>query len=236
MRLGAWLRALAGLNAQTVNGSEGATFPFWSPDSRFLAFFAGGKLKKVDLSGAPPQTLCDARGTGAGRGTATASSSLRRRKTDRCFVSRHPAACPFNSPRLDASHQETAHRHPYFLPDGQHFLFTVVSAKPEISGIYVGSLDSKERKRILGSMLKAAFVPPDHVLFVRHDAPRLAFSGRAAAPGGTLMAQPFDAKRFEIVGDPVPIAEVGGNFGTAPPDLPCLTVECSPIGVATRTG
>ena len=92
----------------------------------------------------------------------------------------------------------------------------MISAESENSGIYVGSLDSKERKRILSSGLKAAFAPPNHLLFVQHEASaNQARIGGLAGAGGTLMVQQFDPKRFEIVGDPVPIADVGGNFGNS---------------------
>jgi eukaryotic-like serine/threonine-protein kinase len=207
-----WLRALDRLNAQTVNGSEGAVLPFWSPDSRFLAFFAGGKLKKVDVSGAPPQTLSDA--TGSVGGTWNRDGVILF-GTFQGPLYRVSASTPTQLTQLDTSRQEIAHRHPYFLPDGQHFLLTVVSAKPENSGIYVGSLDSQERKRILSSGLKAAFAPPNHILFVQHDAALPTFGVAALGSTGTLMAQRFDPERFEVMGDPFPIAEVMANFGNS---------------------
>jgi len=196
-----WLRALDRLTAQTVNGSEGALFPFWSPDSRFLGFFAGGKLKKVDILGGAPQILCDApRGAGGAwnrDGVIVFAPTL----DGPLFRVAASGGVPLPLTELDRSRQEIAHRHPYFLPDGQHFIYTAVSTKSENSGIYVSSLDSKERKRILNSMVKAVFAPPNQVLFVRDDA---------------LMAQAFDPKRLELSGDPFPIAEqVGTNIVTS---------------------
>jgi Tol biopolymer transport system component len=211
-----WLRALDRLNAQTVNGSEGAAFPFWSPDSRFLAFFAEGKLKKLDVSGAPPQTLCDAAQSDGGTWNRDGVIVFAPTFQAPLFRVSASGGIPAQLTHLDTSRQEIAHRHPYFLPDGQHFLFTVVSAEPENSGVYVGSLDSKERKRILSSGLKAAFAPPNHILFVQHEASAFqASTVGAAGAGGTLMAQQFDPNRFEIIGEPLPIAEVGGNFGNS---------------------
>jgi len=195
-----WLRALDRLNAQTVNGSEGAFFPFWSPDSRFLGFFAGGKLKKVDILGGAPQILCDVpRGVGGAwnrDGVIVFAPTLE----GPLFRVAASGGVPLPLTELDRSRQEIAHRHPYFLPDGQHFIYTAVSTTSENSAIYVSSLDSKERKRILNSMVKAVFAPPDHMLFMRDD---------------TLMAQAFDPTRLEVSGDPFQIADqVGTLFGT----------------------
>jgi Tol biopolymer transport system component len=211
-----WLRALDRLDAQIVNGSEGATFPFWSPDSRFLAFFADGKLKRVDLSGAPPQTLCDASGRNGGTWNRDGVIVFGASQDGPLFRVAAAGGMPDQLTSLDAARQETAHRHPYFLPDGQHFLYTVVSADSEVSGIYVGSLDSNERKRVVSSGLKATFAAPNHLLFVQHEASLFQTStvGFAGA-GGTLMAQQFDPQQFETIGDPVPIAGVGGNFGNS---------------------
>src|SRR4030095_3128108 len=87
--------------------------------------------------------------------------------------------------------------HPYFLPDGKHFLYTAISSKAENSGIYVGSLDSKERKFLLATVQKGAFSPPGYLLFMRE---------------ATLMAQQFDPTRLELSGDPFRVAEdVGIN-------------------------
>jgi hypothetical protein len=98
---------------------------------------------------------------------------------------------------LDHSRSETVHRFPSFLPDGQHFLYTAVNSSAENSGVYVGSLASKQRTRILGSDVKAVFSRPDHILFMRED---------------MLMAQMFDPDRSELRGDPFMVAEsVGAN-------------------------
>jgi len=191
-----WLRALDRLNAQTVNGSEGALFPFWSPDSRFIAFFAGGKLKKVDILGAAPQTLCDASRGHGGAWNRDGVIVFAPTPDGPLFRVGASGGVPVQLTELDRSRQEIAHRHPYFLPDGQHFIYTAVSTTFENSAIYVSSLDSKERKRILNAMLKAAFAAPDHILFMRDDA---------------LMAQAFDPKRLEVSSDPFLIADQVGT-------------------------
>src|SRR4029434_22417 len=93
---------------------------------------------------------------------------------------------------LDQSDLETAHRWPYFLPDGRHFLYFVRSSRAESEGIYVGSLDAKETKRLLHTALDVAYAPPGFLLFLRNE---------------TLMAQRFDADKLELTGEPFPVAE-----------------------------
>jgi hypothetical protein len=102
---------------------------------------------------------------------------------------------------LDRARDETAHQYPKFLPDGQHFIFFVQSAKTENRGLYLGSLGSKEVKHLVATDVMGLFAAPDHLLFVR---------------GATLMAQRFDTHRFELQGDPFPVAEdVGSSAGNA---------------------
>ena len=101
--------------------------------------------------------------------------------------------------RLDASRQETRHIRPVFLPDGDHFLFVAQSRNPENTGVFAGSLQSEEIKRLLATELKVAFAPPDHLLFVRDT---------------TLMAQQFDEENLALMGDPVPVAQdINSNPG-----------------------
>ena len=147
-----WLRPLGALSAQPLAGTEGASNPFWSPDSRFIGFFADGKLKKIDAAGGPPQTLCNAPG-GRG-GTWNRDGVIVFAPDYNSALSRVPAAggAPALLP-LDKSRKEKVHHFPYFLPDGRHFLYragvTIAYARDEGNGIYVGSLDSSEYKLIL---------------------------------------------------------------------------------------
>jgi eukaryotic-like serine/threonine-protein kinase len=193
-----WVRSLEHLNPQILQGTEGGTSPFWSPDARFIAFFSAGKLKKVDLLGAPPQTLCDAAATGGGTwnrdGVILLSDA--RGPIRRVDASGGPAQ-PVTD--LDKSRDETAHLRPYFLPDGRHFLFLATSTKPENTAIFAGSLDSKERKQLVSSNAMAVFAPPHYLLFLRQ---------------ATLMTQEFDPDRLELRGDPFPVAEQVGIGGT----------------------
>jgi serine/threonine protein kinase/Tol biopolymer transport system component len=199
-----WVRALDHLDGQTVRGTEsqaGGGFPFWSPDGRFIAYFADGKLKKVDLQGAPPLTLCEASNGHGGTWNRDDVIVFAPTTSGPLFRVQGAGGGVSQVTELDKSRQELAHRHPYFLPDGRHFLYLAVSGKAENSGIFVASLDSKDRKFLVATGLKATFAPPDRLLYVRDS---------------TLMAQRFDPKRLEIGGDPYPIAEdIGSSFANS---------------------
>src|SRR5262249_35010902 len=127
-----WIRPLDTVDARPLSGTEGGGYPFWSPDSRFLAFFTGagaGKLKKVDVSGGPPQTLCDAPATLAvdSGGAWNREGVILFRGIDGA-INRVPDAGGIATPvtTLDASRQESDHVAPHFLPDGRHFLFAAL--------------------------------------------------------------------------------------------------------------
>ncbi|MEK7752484.1 MAG: hypothetical protein AAB654_11250, partial [Acidobacteriota bacterium] len=198
-----WVRPLDSLAAQPLAGTEDATFPFWSPDSRFLAFFSQGKLKKVDVSGGPPQTLCNA-DTPLRGGAWNRDGTILFVGGNRSPIRRVPAAGGVPTPvtTLD-SPTELAHRWPQFLPDGRHFLYWLYAADREKSVVVLASLDdkpdSKERRRLLpgGSM---AVYSAGHLLFERE---------------GVLMAQPFDVSGLELRGEPFPVVQqVGQIAGT----------------------
>ncbi|HEY3157330.1 MAG TPA: protein kinase, partial [Vicinamibacterales bacterium] len=190
------IRPLGALSADSLAGTEGASYPFWSPDSRFLGFFAEGKLKKIDASGGPPQTLCDAP---LGRGGAWNRNGLilfSPGAYDPLFRISAAGGAVSQVTRIDQASQELSHRWPQFLPDGVHFLFlawsTQMTGSDAAHSVYVGSLDSDESRLILRSGSRVAYAEPEHLLFMRE---------------GVLLAAGFDAKRLSIVGDPIPLAE-----------------------------
>jgi eukaryotic-like serine/threonine-protein kinase len=196
-----WVRSLDSLSAQALSGTDGVTSasPFWSPDSRFIAFFADGKLKKIDTSGGSPQTLCNAPDGRGGTWSRDGVILFAPGSTGGLFKVSEKGGEPVPATTLDKSRSEISHRFPYFLPDGRHFLYLARGNQNDSRGIYVGLLDSNETKQLLPSALSAAYAPPGFLLFSRNE---------------TLMAQAFDADRLELSGEPFPLAEqVGFNVG-----------------------
>jgi len=187
-----WLRALDSFDARPLAGTEGAIQPFWSPDSRSVAFFANTKLKRIDLSGGAPQTVCDAPSNVSGAWGRDGTIIFSRGIASGLY--RVPAAggTPVQLTVVDQSRNEIEHIWPFFLPDGRHFIFLVRNAQPENSGVYLGELDSKETKRVLQVHSTAIYAPPGYLLFVRET---------------TLMAQRFDLDTLDVVGDAFPVAE-----------------------------
>jgi len=194
-----WLRDFDSPTAQPLPGTESAWAPFWSPDSRFIAFTAGSSLKKAPANGGPTETItaspAEAGGTWNRDGVILFSTG------PGSAILRVPSAGGSTTPvtSVDAAQQALSHDWPYFLPDGKHFLYTIIASNLENSGIYVGSLDSKDTKLILKAFTSALYAPPGYLLFNRV---------------GTLLAQPFDADRLELKGDAIPIAE-GVQFNAA---------------------
>ena len=188
-----WVRDLDSQTAQPLPGTDDAGSPFWSPDSRFIAFTANTSLKKIAVTGGPPQTITALPANGMGTWNrdgvilfvASPGSPVLR-------VSSAGGGSPVPVTSLDSSREQVGHGWPSFLPDGKHFIYSAISANPENSGIYVGSLDSKVGKLLLNVISMALYSPPGYLLFVR---------------AGTLFAQPFDADRLELKGDAIPIAE-----------------------------
>ncbi|HMG32761.1 MAG TPA: protein kinase, partial [Blastocatellia bacterium] len=188
-----WVRALNSLTAQPLAGTEDATLPFWSPDSRFIGFFSGGKLKKIEATGGPAQPLCDApQGSSGGAWNAEGVIIFHPRFSDALYRVSAAGGAPAPLTTLDASRKEVAHVYPQFLPDGRRFIYLAISAQRENSGIFVGSLDSKETKLLVNAYQAAAYARPGYLLFMRER---------------TLMAQSFDADRLELRGEPFPVAE-----------------------------
>jgi len=204
-----WVRSLDTLQARRVATVSNNTAQFWSPDSRFIAFQQDGKLKKVDITGGPPTTLSDApQAFGGGAWNADGVIVF----GDRAGPLRQVASgggIPAPLTKLDEKRQEFAHGFPSFLPDGKHFVYLRRSGSPEHTGIYIGSVDAapdrQDSKLLISTQNAAVYTPaPD---------PREATRGLGFLlflREGTLMAQPFDAAKLVLKGEPVPIAEQVG--------------------------
>jgi Tol biopolymer transport system component len=191
-----WVRPLDSLQAQALAGTDDASYPFWSPDSRNIGFFADGKVKKIEASGGPPLTLCDAPiprgGSWSQDGVIVFTANL----NAPLFQVSASGGTPTPVTSLpDPTKGEVTHRWPQFLPDGRHFLYlagTPYGLKENpTNAIFVGSLDSKDRKFLMRTHSGAMYAS-GHILFLRQN---------------TLMAQPFDAKRLEFTGEASPVAD-----------------------------
>jgi Tol biopolymer transport system component len=184
-----WVRPLDSVAAEPLAGTEGGAWPFWSPDSRYLGFFAAGKLKKIEASGGPAETLCDAPAARGGTWGADGTILFTPSVENPLYRVSEAGGTPVPATKLDDWRHERSHRWPYFLPDGQSFVFF---ARGDQTGVYAGSLHSQEKKFLLATDSNAAYAPPGYLLFWRD---------------GSLMAQPFDARRVELAGRAVPIAD-----------------------------
>jgi Tol biopolymer transport system component/predicted Ser/Thr protein kinase len=194
-----WVRPLDSLTGQPLAGTEGAGFPFWSPDSRQIGFFAGGQMKKIDAAGGAMQVISDAP-NGRG-GTWGPDGTILFAPGTNDPIHRVPASGGSSSPltALDTGKNENTHRWPWFLPDGRHFLFLVraggtAGKKPEEggNGIYLSSLDSPGSKQLLVRADRRGMYASGAVLFLR---------------GANLMAQKVDLKQGKASGEPIPVAE-----------------------------
>ena len=188
-----WVRQLNAATAQPLQGSDGATFPFWSADSRYIGFSANNKLSRIDASGGPPLAIADVAapwgGTWSRDGTILFAPSA-----STTLIYRIPASGGTPQPvtKLDASRGEDGHLWPQFLPDGKHFLFYASSKGTQNNATYAATLDGGEPKLLVRGDSNAVYAPPGYLLFVRE---------------GTLMAQRFDVGSLRLTGDAAPLAE-----------------------------
>jgi eukaryotic-like serine/threonine-protein kinase len=197
-----WLRAFDALEARPLVGTEGANRPFWSPDSRFLGFFAGGKLKKIAVSGGSAQTLCEAPSGRGGTWNRDGVILFVPSTGERVYRVADSGGTASPVTRIDESGGEVGHTWPFFLPDGRHFLFVSYAARAprleDASSVFLASLDSNERRLLFHVRSNVAYVPMSpaashgHLLFWQSSA---------------LLARPFDAKRLRLTGEAFPVAE-----------------------------
>ena len=206
-----WIRAMDSVTPKALVGTEGAEFPFWSPDSRFIGFFAESKLKKIDIFGGRPQTLCDV--TGNPRGGAWNSDGtiiFTPDFTTPLYKVSATGGAPSPLTEFDPSRKENSHRWPCFLSDGTHFLYFARTAGEEGKAIFVGSLDSNERRLLFDCESRAIVASADNtsvdgrssVLFIRDR---------------TLMAQSFDQRNLKLSGEAYPVAEDIELYGESGP-------------------
>ena len=193
-----WVRRPGGETA-ALPGTEGAAFAFWSPDSRTIGFFAGGRLKAVDATGGPVRVVTEAYSVSRGAWSADGTIAFVPRQNSPIHVVLEKGGQSRAITALDQSRHETSHRAVRFLPDSRHLLYAA-SGTPD--GIYVASLDGGPVKEVLPGVTAATFVQPGYLLFNRQDA---------------LMAQRFDPVTLQLSGAPAPLAGeiLGGAFSAS---------------------
>jgi len=191
-----WVHEIGTSDARPLENTEGASYPYWSPDDKFIAFFADGKLKKIAAVGGPVQVLCDAP---IGRGGTWNRDGVMVFARDSGVALYRVSAAGGAVTLVNGFEQKVAttlsSRWPVFLPDGRHFLYTSVDfgadLRSEASAIYLATLDSKEHLRLVTSNSNAAYLAPGYLLFLRN---------------GSLMAQRFDADRLLLRGEAFAVA------------------------------
>ena len=206
-----WVRPLDSSTPRALPGTEGSSSaPFWSPDNRSLGFFTAGKLRRIDLSGGAPQVLADATnphgGTWAKDGTilfAPDSTTIQRISAS--------GGSPTSVTRPDARRHELWIGYPTFLPDGRHFLCLVFSTEKLNEGVYLGTIDSAERRQVLSLRSRAEYA--NGYLFFGRD--------------GNLMAQPFDARRLQLSGEAMRVAD---GLGQSRPEVSNFAFSVSNSG------
>lgn len=189
-----WIYEPGSQEATSLADTGGASFPFWSADGRSLGFFADGKLKKLNLAGGPVQTLCDA-STGRG-GTWNKDGVILFTPSGTLGVGLYRISASGGTPTQvtvpDKTLSEDSNRWPVFLPDGIHYLYSAInlSGRKDLYSVYVGSLNSNEKRLVVTAKGNAAYATPGYLLFYRDQ---------------TLFAQHFDTGKFVLTGEPVPL-------------------------------
>jgi Tol biopolymer transport system component len=196
-----WIRPLDALEARPLAGTEGVVRPFWSPDSKWLAFIAGGKLRKVAVSGGPPQTICDTPRGADGSWGSTGVILFDGQGNDPIWRCDAAGGVMKEEVRFDTSTQAGSVGWPEFLPDGRHYLYMSGLTGSERT-LMAGTLDSREPKALFKTASRVQYAPPGFLLYVRDQ---------------TLVAQRFDAAALAVRGEPVPVGEGLGinNVGGA---------------------
>jgi len=207
-----WLRPLDSDNADPITGTEGGSEPFWSPDGLWIAFFAEQSLKKIRIPNGVPVTICKTEATSGGgtwnrEGTIVFAPGI----SGGLFRVSANGGTPQMVAKPDASRSELAHLWPQFLPDGNHFLFFVLSEMESATGVYAAGLDGSKPRRILTSATNAVYAPGEgkgDLLFLREN---------------TLVAQPFDPVKPSLEGEAEDVAQqVSG----------ALSLSLAPISVS----
>ncbi|HWZ83230.1 MAG TPA: protein kinase [Terriglobales bacterium] len=183
-----WVSEVGSRRTTALEGTHGANYPFWSPDAKSLGFFADGKLKKIEIAGGQVQVLADAPNGRGGAWNRDGTILFAADALGPLLRISSSGGTPSEATKVDASRSEAGHRWPMFLPDGKHFLYLAAnfSGRPGINAIFVGSLDSTEKRFVVNSRANAAYSEPGFLIFLRDQ---------------TLVAQPFDLRNYSLSGE-----------------------------------
>ncbi|HEV8116972.1 MAG TPA: protein kinase, partial [Thermoanaerobaculia bacterium] len=186
------LRSLDGLSVRRLPGTEDARGMFWSADGREIAFFSEGKLKRMAAEGGPAQTICDAGGVWSGAWSRDGTIVFPSDFGGPLLAVPSSGGQPRPVTSLDTARGELWHAHPAFLPDARHFVFAATNADSEKNAVMLGSLDSREVRRLFLADSSAFFAEPGYLLYGRD---------------GSLFAWRFDSRSLKLLADPVPAFE-----------------------------
>lgn len=186
-----WIKPLNALDPRPLSGTEGASNPFWSPDGRFIAFFSGNKLRTIGIDGGAPVDVCEAIGPNRAGAWNRDGVILMSAQTPRGDNVIHRVAAAGGRPtpitQLDGTAADWQHTLPEFLPDGRRFLYLALASEKEDSSVFMASLDSTERERLLDVRSQASYAEPGYLLYRRGEA---------------LLAHPFDLASGRFSGTP----------------------------------
>jgi serine/threonine protein kinase len=217
-----WVRTLDRIDVRELPGTQGAQDPMWSPDSRWIAFFAEGQLKKVPAAGGAVQVISPSTTDVRGGSWGPDDFILLGSGTNPILRVNASGGTPTPVTVVDASQLESTHRTPQVLPGGHDFLYTILSGRPDHSGVYVASLDGKTKKALVHLQTSAVYAPPGFLLFV---------------DGDTLLGQEFDVERLATNGQPFLVADhVGRNTGYVSAVSSSLKDAIAYAGPITQSG
>ena len=195
-----WVRDLDDPVGRVIQGTENASYPFWSPDSRQIAFFADGKLKRVPRAGGAVQRVCDAANGRGGAWSQSGTIVFAPNPYSPLFKVAADGGAPEAATKLDATGGINSHRFPCFLPDGRHFTYSVLpEVQPTLYPVFVASLDGPVGKRLLLSRTAPRYAPPGYLIFARDQA---------------VVAQRIDLATLTMAGDVVPLVDRPAVSGT----------------------
>jgi serine/threonine protein kinase len=189
------VRAFNTLNAKDLPTTEGAFYPFWSPDNRYIGFFQSGKMKKIEVSGGLPVTICDAPDGRGGSWNQDGVIIFSPSAGEAIYQVPAAGGTATAVTKLDTSRRVSSHRWSHFLPDGKHFLYfsrySFGGVEREEDACVVASLDGKVNKRLMSANGNVVYAS-GYLIYLRER---------------TLMAQPFDVDKLETSGGAIPIVE-----------------------------